>query len=790
MAATPGLTRLAEALPVVLTNPGAETADTTRTDRPAATSVWSSAGVDAAFDRDTHIRRSGAASFHIVSRGHADTASRASQSAVYMIEGDVVPGLTYTVRGHVKTQDLESEAGFGIRLKSESGWLDVSPRCDVIRTTRDWTPITARFTTAPGATRFVLFLKVSHAGEAWFDDLEMEDNLEPWCEQRFTDLHEKLSRLAVTARSNLGGAMLHGPVAVLDEAVATAKAWRTKARALDPKSPLPLGQRHRFIVAATELESLVKTHERAVEVRKVVADADPDGTAPFILGFAPSSQHVFLNDLPLKIETLGASRLLAVGGETEATQLVILAHQKDLHAVRVTISDLACPAGVIPASSVEVRPVGFVRTKILAAANPYPREFDHAGWWPDPILENFAFDVERSTSQPIWIAIHVPPNMPPGDYRGTIDVTTAKGDRQSATLTVEVAAISLPEKWRFRNLLSWHEHWAKQFYGDRWNDALHEKFLQFLLDRRLNVISMYGNEPYATTENLVRFAQKGQNVLMLASLPPEAKIRASQAVALRARLDKMIPAMRSAGVLDRCIVYGWDERQPEWYDEIRYGADMLLNDYGAMPLLMAGTDPTCGTDSSLAGLSNIIYCPLMPDYDAELAAQARANGNAVWWYEIWWIIEDPLIRSRLIPWQSFKVGADGFLFWCLNRFVGNAKPVFDPDNPKIRTDWNPALDGGYENSTAMYLYPGRDGPISSLRLENLRDGIEDYELLRWGQDLAEGQAVADPGLRSLLQRAVTLDNSFVTDHAEYTRDPAILARYRRTLIEALVKAME
>jgi len=134
------------------------------------------------------------------------------------------------------------------------------------------------------------------------------------------------------------------------------------------------------------------------------------------------------------------------------------------------------------------------------------------------------------------------------------------------------------------------------------------------------------------------------------------------------------------------------------------------------------------------------------------------------------------------------VGAEGFLFWCLNRFVGNDKPVFDPDDPKTRTDWNPALDGGYENSTAMYVYPGRDGPVSSLRLENFRDGIEDYELLLTARErlarLEEGTG-ADAAAIAKLRAAVSLEDSFVKDHADYSKDPTALERHRAALIRAI-----
>lgn len=56
-----------------------------------------------------------------------------------------------------------------------------------------------------------------------------------------------------------------------------------------------------------------------------------------------------------------------------------------------------------------------------------------------------------------------------------------------------------------------------------------------------------------------------------------------------------------------------------------------------------------------------------------------------------------------------------------------------------RTDWDPAS-FGQAHGDGCLLYAGVDGPISTLRLENLRDGLEDLELLAqadpaWAQSL-------------------------------------------------------
>ena len=70
------------------------------------------------------------------------------------------------------------------------------------------------------------------------------------------------------------------------------------------------------------------------------------------------------------------------------------------------------------------------------------------------------------------------------------------------------------------------------------------------------------------------------------------------------------------------------------------------------------------------------------------------------------------------------------------------------------------------------VYPGADGPWSSLRLEAQREGFEDYELLRLLQ--AKRPALA----AKVLARAIR-------GFDDYTKDPAVFRAARRALLKGL-----
>jgi hypothetical protein len=74
----------------------------------------------------------------------------------------------------------------------------------------------------------------------------------------------------------------------------------------------------------------------------------------------------------------------------------------------------------------------------------------------------------------------------------------------------------------------------------------------------------------------------------------------------------------------------------------------------------------------------------------------------------------PLVESRMLPFLAVQGGYDGFLRWSYNDWT---------DDPFAHPEW-----GSWATGDIFFVYPGKDGPVSSLRWEQLREGICDYEL--------------------------------------------------------------
>ena len=175
--------------------------------------------------------------------------------------------------------------------------------------------------------------------------------------------------------------------------------------------------------------------------------------------------------------------------------------------------------------------------------------------------------------------------------------------------------------------------------------------------------------------------------------------------------------------------------------------------YPEVRTITTAIDPSLGIDTGLNEVVDV-WVPSMAHYDPVAAAGARALGSEVWWYVYIspphpfanWFVEYSALEARLLWWMSYQQGVTGFLYYYLNRWPNQDLPL-SLDAPQNRTNWNPAS-FGTANGDGCLIYAGPNGPISTVRLENIRDGIEDFELLhmlaaRRGDGGAESRILCD-----------------------------------------------
>ncbi len=143
------------------------------------------------------------------------------------------------------------------------------------------------------------------------------------------------------------------------------------------------------------------------------------------------------------------------------------------------------------------------------------------------------------------------------------------------------------------------------------------------------------------------------------------------------------------------------------------------------------------TDGQIRDSEYISYCPYFSDFHLEENRREYLDKtyNELWWYGCNvptspypnYHIDDSLLSARILSWMQYDYDVVGNLYWAVDAWSDDGKP-------------NQPNDDYYDITTALaagegvLLYPGKpygiDGPIASLRLEAIRDGLEEYELLR------------------------------------------------------------
>jgi hypothetical protein len=504
---------------------------------------------------------------------------------------------------------------------------------------------------------------------------------------------------------------------------------------------------------------------------------------------ADSLTRVFQDDLPPERPARGIS-LDVARGESESIQLC-LRPTKQLHNVRVEASPLVCPS---PQHSSLKPQLSWFRVGYVWVETPFAHPFSprrNSAWWPDPLLPASDFSVQPGEVQPLWITVSVPRDAQPGDYTGRITVRADGAEPVSVPVSVTVHPATIPAQGHMKTafaLMDWH---LCKVYG-KVTPKLRRAYTDFLLAHRLNPDDISRTSPPDLRE-LVYANSRGLNAFNILNVVPEpgdssgwvcwSPIEAYTPEFRKRffeRLDAIVPGLEKRGLIDKAYIYGFDERGPEYIPIIRDLFSEIKRRYPRVHTLSTCWPPA-GTDPMSLGID--WYVPLSSSYDHKLAREVRAKGGEMWWYVCCgpnypyanWLLENPLIESRLIWWQAFSYDVEGFLYWGLNIWEreNNDKPI--PSSAGPRLDWSVTTGGNYNflNGDGVLLYPGENGPIGSIRLENIRDGLEDIELLKQYRDRFGADAA-----RKLIAPVTT-------DRTHYTRDPNVLLKSRLAVLGKL-----
>lgn len=162
----------------------------------------------------------------------------------------------------------------------------------------------------------------------------------------------------------------------------------------------------------------------------------------------------------------------------------------------------------------------------------------------------------------------------------------------------------------------------------------------------------------------------------------------------------------------------------------------------------------CYVDKNIYSPSQLEKYPSFKDRMDKFVAE----GKRVWWYVCWEpgdpylnvYVNEQGINHRLLFWQQYLNNVQGFLYWATTWWTG----VSDPwENMATVPGLSPNVFGD-----GSMLYNGNkvgiDGPVASLRLDIIRDGVEDFELLTMAAEKL-GKEYVDSKIKELTPDIVT-----------------------------------
>ena len=557
---------------------------------------------------------------------------------------------------------------------------------------------------------------------------------------------------------------------------------------------------------------------------------------PFTLGVAAPDEKVLRKTL--YEGSLDAPVELAIAGnERESFQLIVIPFWQTLTNVSISFSDLSGEDSSISSTNLSFAMVDYVR-----------QGSENFTYIPDILAppELASSVAQAGQVQPIWVDVFVPKDTPAGEYKGTVTVQ-AGGKAVSRDIVAHVFGFTLPDKHSLENNF-WYSQWKwRDYFGHPvpYSLELHEDHARILSRYRATstpgdwtvmrpCITIYREPDDRITFDLSEleahiklgmkyhassyWASGSCNVAGLTWMGRGKMTDRETGETIdigefvkgkhpnpiyEAYLPQLVAALKRVGFLDRSYWELYDEPNDNsrwlqmieahrWYRKV--APELRLLNFGVEP-----TRDKAGVKA--VGLIDCWAPNLLGFKDEEMVAamqERRAKyGEKYWFYtcSARWdkdgdytpfiTYDQPLVAARIHSWMAWHYKVDGMLIYAMSG-IPKSMCRKGPEEHWPNGEWT----GG--NGGNLLAYPGPNYElVPSIRLANVRDGLEDYEYLALLHRLT---AYLDPDRDAdLLKRAeaaLEIEPTIVTSIYKWTKDRTLLEKKRRQIAELIEEVAE
>ena len=440
--------------------------------------------------------------------------------------------------------------------------------------------------------------------------------------------------------------------------------------------------------------------------------------------------------------------------------------------------------------------VGYIRRRTDDSMHPnapHPEEC----WLPDPLLTAGEMRLRAGGTQGAWLTASANADARAGTYSGAVAVKVGGRTIASVPVSVRVCPFSLPETFGLQASFSVIDGFAHRCFPENPRKAV-LRCQELMLDHRLTPDNISRTEP-PSIDDVAHWRERGMgrfNVLNLVPKPDDPDDWVCYAGAdevfsegfftsVTNTLTPYLAELKRRGLDRFAYIYGFDERGQDYYAGMETLWRRLKALYPSLPLLSTArmfediaAARAKGGEPPPHTLIGDWQCPVTDKWDDGTAKLLAAHGVDSWWYVAcdpkypyanFSSVEYPPIDGRLLAWMTYLYGSKGLLFWSVNYWTKTARIAEDDT---FSPDWSMNSTSGMYGDGVL-LYPGKDEIHPSIRLAQIRDGVQDYEWL----SLAERVYGAEKAKRvcSVLVRSLT----------DFERDPALLNRVREAIVRAL-----
>lgn len=516
--------------------------------------------------------------------------------------------------------------------------------------------------------------------------------------------------------------------------------------------------------------------------------------APFSAAVIPSTSRLVKEaDFFKKLTPFNRKvSLAAAGNEYEGFQVIAMPNPAKAGAnVEIAASDLTGPNERIAAGNITI---GYIKS-VTTEKPDIPVDF--VGAIPDVIMNGIASaELKQADFAPFFVKIYTG-SAAPGKYTGSLKLSSGSYS-EKIDIELTVHNFTLPEKSSLKMAFSFFEQFYCDWYGVKEpSDEQKMEIYNFLLSYRISPNNIYTRETMYPNLKYLKLLKDRINFFTVKGWGASEPLSEAETAKRIAFYKDIFSKIKAAGLTDDMYFYSYDEvsHHLKYLPAVKQMSAIMKKEFPGLRLMQ-----TSFPIPEIRDLFNVwspIFSFFSSEKNLELFESLRKRGDEIWWYSADepghpypnFFLDYPVFDCRIIATLSYMYGVDGVLYWCINREWRN--------NLKINKKWPDAEWKPYifhirlgtrkaKNGMGNLVYPGRNGKLlPSLRLENLRDGLEDYEYITCLKLAAEKLEKADiKDKASLLDEArkllkVPSDVAVAVD--KWSGDPRNLLEYRRRL---------